>query len=103
MWVKYLRNRIYVDNTPTKQHEKYPLLGALILFQNGLTLLLHFNQLPFILQGVTGNDEHTSNKYAKSMHKLHHTGAKLKQAKPTVKEKWRGIAFSFFMFFNIML
>ena len=73
---------------PTKQHEKHPLLGEHGLCHHGTaTLLLHFNQLPFILHGVTGNDDRTRNKYQKIMQELNRIGAKLKQAKPTDKEK----------------
>ena len=72
---------------PTKQHEKHPLLGAHGLCQDGQTLLLHFNQVPFILHGITGNDDHTNNKYKQLQQALNKSGSALKQAKPTEEEK----------------
>ena len=72
---------------PTKQHEKHPLLGAHGLCQDDQTLLLHFNQVPFILHGITGNDDHTNNKYKQLQQALNKSGAELKQAKPTEEEK----------------
>ena len=84
---------------PTKQHEKHPLLGAHVLCQDGQMLLLHFNQLPFILHGITGNDDHTNNKYKKLHQKMNKSGAKLKHAKPIGEiRSCKNIAHSFIHF-----
>ena len=45
------------------------------------------DQVPFILHGITGNDDHTNNKYKQLQQALNKSGSALKQAKPTEEEK----------------
>ena len=99
---KCLSNRIYVGHMPMKQYEKHPLLGAHGLCQDGQMLLLHFNPVPFILHGITGNDDHTNNRYKQLQQALNKSGSESKQLKPTEEDKLDRNCFTLFIFFNIM-
>ena len=83
-----MKKFIYVGYMHTKQHEKHLLLGARGLWQDSQMLLLHFNQLSFLLNGITGNDDHTNNKFKQLQQELNKSGAELEQEKPTEKENF---------------
>jgi len=98
--VKFIRNLIFVGNSPSKIHVKHPLLGAHGLCSNGLPIMRHIDRTDYLLHGVTAKDEQTREKFNSIVGKLDRSGDRLKQAKPNDEEKWNGIASSWLITFN---